>query len=33
MKKYNSDGTLLIVVSYKAGKEVKYDGVEADLDE
>ena len=33
MKKYNQDGSLLIVVTYKGGKEIKYDGLEADLDE
>jgi len=33
MKKYNDDGTLLIEISYKGGKEVKYDGIDTDLDE
>jgi len=31
-KKYTSDGLLLISIEYKAGKEVKYDGIEADID-
>ncbi|MDP2721259.1 MAG: hypothetical protein Q8O72_00765 [Bacteroidales bacterium] len=33
LKKFNEDGTLLIVISYKAGKEVKYDGLDTDIDE
>ncbi|MFA5420377.1 MAG: hypothetical protein WC341_18125, partial [Bacteroidales bacterium] len=33
LKKFNEDGTLLIVISYKAGKEVKYDGISTDIDD
>ncbi|NOX86141.1 MAG: toxin-antitoxin system YwqK family antitoxin [Chlorobi bacterium] len=32
-KKYDKNGMIIIVISYKNGKEIKYDGIEADLDE
>jgi len=30
-KKYDPNGMLIITISYKSGKEVKYDGIETDL--
>ncbi len=32
-KKFDQNGMLIITISYKNGKEVKYDGIEADLEE
>lgn len=33
LKKFNEDGTPLILISYKSGKEIKYDGMVTDIDE
>ncbi|OFY47723.1 MAG: hypothetical protein A2W85_13015 [Bacteroidetes bacterium GWF2_41_31] len=33
LKKYNDDGTTLIAIDYKGGKEVKYDGISSDMEE
>ena len=30
-KKYDPNGMLIITISFKSGKEVKYDGIETDL--
>ncbi len=32
-RKYTDDGLLLISIEYRSGREVKYDGIEADIDE
>jgi antitoxin component YwqK of YwqJK toxin-antitoxin module len=32
-KKYDSDGNPIITISYKNGKEVKYDGISVDIDD